>query len=274
MTRSAETNEFLDWLEATTKRIEATEKALADPNSPEAKGLKPRVGRRMIEKLWKRLDAIRQHGEPPRHHTAPTRERETASGEKLAQTVHYDGAGQATAISHRIVWPVQRLHNLHITNARQFHAAARFRMADDRREGTAVIASYGDSGRAADPSRRMPITPEQELALREFKFVWKRLEDELRTLTWVLILQRPLPGDVEPLSVVEIGKRIGNTNNEAAARWFALGMLKFLCIRLSSIYAIYDNERAREQQQAEARAAEQIRLHKQRVPLTRLKETA
>ena len=274
MTRSQKTNDFLDWLEATTKRVEEAEAALANPDSPEAKAIKPRAGRRMVERLWKRLDKIRQHGEPTPHHTAPTREREAASGERMAQTVVYDGAGQAMAISHRVVWPVQRLHNLHITNARQYHAAARFRVADDRRDGPAGVASYGDGGRASDPSRRMPITPDQEVALKEFMFVWKRLEDELRTLAWIMILQRPLPGAVEPLSVVEVGKRFGNTENEASARWFAQGMLKLLLVRMSSIYAIYDNHRAKEQEQAEALAAEQVKLHRQRVPLTRIKETA
>lgn len=272
MTRSADTNEFLDWLEATTQRIEATEKALADPKSPEAKGLKPRAGRRMIEKLWKRLDAIRQHGEPPRHHTAPTREREAAAGEPFDKTVVYDGAGQATSISHRLVWPVQRMHSLHITDARQYHAAARLRACYEARKKYAATASYGDAGRASDPSRKLPITPDQELAEREFRFIWKRMENELKTLVWVLIFQEPLQGVM--ISTVEVGKRFGNTNNEAAARWFAYGLLKLLLIRLSSIYAIYDNERAKEQEQAQARAAEQLKLHQQRVPLTRIKETA
>jgi hypothetical protein len=265
--------EFLDWLEATTKRIEATAERLKDPSTAEAKQLGVRAGRRMVDKLWKKLDALRQHGEPPRHYSAPTREREHAAGEGPSKELVYEG-GQAAAVSHRFVWPVQRLHSLHITNARQYHAAARFRAADDRRGGNAGTASYGDGGRAADPTRKLPITPEQEIAAAEFRFVWTRLEDELKALAWILILQRPLPGDVEPLSIVEVGKRYGSTNNEAHARWFAHGMLKVLCIRLSTIYAIHDNHRAKEQEQAAARAAAQLKVHQQRVPLTRLKETA
>jgi len=51
-------------------------------------------------------------------------------------------------------------------------------------------------------------------------------------------------------------------------------MMKILLVRLSSIYAIHDNQRAKEQEQATARAAAQLKVHQQRVPLTRLKETA
>ena len=265
--------EFLDWLEATSKRLEVTSERLKDPATPEAKQLGVRAGRRMVDKLWKKLDAIRQFGEPPRHYSAPTREREHAAGEEPTKAVVYD-AGQASAVSHRFVWPVQRLHSLHITNARQYHAAARFRAADDRRGDRPSTASYGDGGGASDPSRRLPISPDEEIAGREFRFVWARLEDELKALAWILILQRPLPGEVEPLSIVEVGKRYGATANETHARWFAHGMLKVLCIRLSSIYAIHDNQRAKEQEQAQARAAAELRMHQQRVPLTRLKETA
>lgn len=261
-------------LEAMGKWLEDFIVRAKDPSTPEGKQIGVRAGRRALERLYKRSREAVQIIEPEPHHTAPTRQRQEAAGEAISKTVVYDGAGQATAISHRIVWPVKRMHELHITNARQYHAAARFLLADQHRGGTAGTASYGDSGRASDPSRKLPITPEQEKAEREFRFVWARLEDEFKALAWILILQRPLQGSVEPLTVVEVGKKFGNTTNEAHARWFAYGMMKILLVRLSSIYAIYDNHRAKEQEQAEARAAEQLKLHKQRVPLTRLKETA
>lgn len=265
---------FFTQLENAARWIDDVIGRAKDPNTPEAKQLAVRAGRRALEKLHKKARELAQVIEPERHFTAPTRQREEAAGEALSKTVVYDGAGQATAISHRLVWPVQRMHSLHITNARQYHAAARFLLADQHRGGNAGTASYGDGGRASDPSRKLPITPDQERAEREFRFVWARLEDEFKALAWILILQRPLQGAVEPMTIVEVGKKFGNTTNEAHARWFAYGMMKILLVRLSSIYAIYDNHRAKEQEQAEARAAEQLKLHQRRVPLTRLKETA
>lgn len=265
---------FFGQLEAMGKWLEEVIVRAKDPSTPEAKQLGVRAGRRALEKVYKRSREIAQVFEPEPHYTAPTRQRAEAAGEALSQTVVYDGAGQATSISRRIVWPVQRMHSLHITNARQYHAAARFLLADQKRGGNAGTASYGDGGRASDPSRKLPIMPDQEIAEREFRFVWARLEDEFKALAWILILQRPLQGAVEPLSIVEVGKKFGATTNEAHARWFAYGMMKILLVRLSSIYAIYDNQRAKEQEQAAARAAEQLKLHQRRVPLTRLKETA
>jgi len=265
---------FLSELEEAAKWAEEVIGRVKDPSTPEAKQLAVRAGRRALERVQRMYRNLQNAIEPERHVTAPTRQREEAAGEALSKTVVYDGAGQATAISHRLVWPVQRMHSLHITNARQYHAAARFLLADQRRGGNAGTASYGDGGRASDPSRKLPITPDQELAEREFRFVWARLEDEFKALAWILILQRPLQGSVEALTVVEVGKKFGNTTNEAHARWFAYGMMKILLVRLSSIYAIHDNQRAKEQEQATARAAAQLKVHQQRVPLTRLKETA
>jgi len=252
------------------KELEAVLKRVKEPGTPEQRELATRDGRRLLKSLSKRVRALSEAGEPEPWSTHPTRERVAAAGQAPEKTIVLGADGKPEAISHRWHWPVQALHNRHITDARQYMAAARLRRAFKDAGGSKGVMNYGDSGRATNPAERTPITPEQERALKEFFSVWKYLERELQAMVWVLILEQPLPGDTHPLSVVEFGKRVGRSNTEEHARWFAFGALKIACIRLSSIYHRADIARGRELEEADARAEEQRKLHRLRVPNSRL----
>jgi len=144
---------------------------------------------------------------------------------------------------------MQRRHPLTV---HQVHARARLRRAFEDSRFQPATPSYGELA----PRRRGLVTPRNEMRLarqsernhergtdlkarlagEEFSFVAARLEEELKAIAWVLILEEKLTGEDVALSAVEFGKRLGGMRSEDHARWYALGALKVVAARLTSIY--------------------------------------
>jgi len=93
---------------------------------------------------------------------------------------------------------------------------------------------------------RRPLTAEQIRAQIEFKFVWKRCEDEEKTIAWALILRQPLLNDDKPLSPTVLGRRFSTINDDRFNRGYAFGMLRNTLVRLASAYELLDAYKAQQ----------------------------
>jgi hypothetical protein len=216
------------------------EKAIKDakPGSPLHRELSVRSGRRLAESVLKRAKALSQVTEPQPWMTAPTRERVDQAGEAPLKKVTYASAGDAQGVSHKWGWAVDRAHSRHVLTDAEYMAARRFRRAFLEMARAPAQMSYGEDKQG--PSWRTPVTKREAQAGREFQWIWERLEPKMRSEAWALILQQPLAGESEPLSVIEFGKLVGKTNCEKHARGFAYGVVLTLLIRLAGLYRLFD----------------------------------
>lgn len=263
--------EFREELAKVGRQLDGWLKAARIPETPQARELAVREGQRAVGHLAAKVRKLAEVGEPEPWITAPTRERSAKAGGPPAREVVSDAEGKPAGVNFRWHWPVEAAHRRHITTARQYMGAARVRRAFFDAGGRPSVALWGDEGRASDPARRTPMTPRQQKAHREFFEVWRRLEPELQAVVWVLVLEQPLPGDAEALTVADFGRRISRSSTEEHARWFAWGALKMTLVRLSTIYAILDKGAQKAAADAEIRAEAERQLHRQRVPQSTLR---
>lgn len=192
-------------------------------------------------KLEKAL-AIRQLREPdfePIFPTAPTRERVARAGEDPITRDVVAAAGPVTALqSHQFPWPVNKITR--VLTAEEYAAAVRFREAYENRAARPNVGDYGTSSGRSDPARRLPVTPVQERAGREWNALKLHMPPAVFAIARELILEEPLPGHARPRSLVEFGKAYGNTTDARRAIGIAEGALKTVCGALAAIAREYD----------------------------------
>lgn len=229
-----------------------------DKNSPLAKELAVRAGKRTVDDLFRKVRALATVADPPRYHTQPTQERENHAGEAAKATVIYHD-NKAQSVNHRWLWPVEQARRLGFLSPSMIMAAVRFRDAfndQQRMPGP----TYSDEPRVhSDPTKRNGLTAanlyrqSQQLALAggECGWVWKRLEPEFQAVVWGLILEEPFPNGGAPLSVVMFGQEISGSRTEAHGRWFAYGLLRSTTTRLATLFNAFDIDQKKLNQQIE-----------------------
>jgi hypothetical protein len=218
----------------------ALEKLIADakPGSPLHRELSVRTGRRLVDSVFRRAKKLTQVTEPEPWMSAPTRERVDQAGEEPLKRVVWATEGEAQGLIHRWGSPVQRAHARQVLAPEEYLAAARFRRAFLDSSRDAPTTGYGEE--SDKPNWRNPLTRREAEASWEFQWVWERLEPRMRSEAWILILEKPLAGQTQPLSVVEFGKQVGKTECEKHARGFTYGSLFTLLIRLAGLYRLFD----------------------------------
>jgi len=219
-------------LEAAGRELDQILSAARDPKSAARAELSVRAGWRLVDKIARSADELAtiRPGERP----APSQLMRQAD-EEPSQSVSL-----APALGHKFEWPIRSLHAKHLCKPDEFMAAAHFRNAYYTMTARPATNRYADERVTFTQRKPDQVNADQLRAQAEFSFIWRRLEDELKTLAWVLILQQPLPNDDEPLSPTELGKRMGKLSGDREARWYAFGMMRITLVRVASVYRILD----------------------------------
>jgi hypothetical protein len=177
---------------------------------------------------------------PPVWSSDPTPERRRHATEEayVIEVVPAAGPVRAT-VAHQFKWAVDEIADL--LSAQEYEAAESFHWAYFSRLSHAKIGGYGDGGSASDPARRLPLTPEQQHAGREWAMWSKRIPPALRPILFNFVLGIPPRGADKPLSRAEFGKVYGRCKGDHQARGVADGALKAACGLLAGVWAEYED---------------------------------
>lgn len=228
------------------KLIEQTYFRAITPGTPEHAELSVRRSMRIAEDIARKARKLKEIREPDKHYGGPTKEREQQAGEGPHQSVVYAGE-VAIGINHRWQWPVSRAWQKHKLRPHHVVALNRFRTMFDANKNATTI-QYGDRGAPSDPTKRNALTAKDQqrqtdgkpLASTEFEYIRKRLEPEFFLVIWVLVLERALPSMDCALSPVSFGRQYLDATTDQNARDACDQALKWLAVRLCTIYKVFD----------------------------------
>lgn len=219
--------------------------------SPAHAELAVRKSYRIADGIRRKASELKTVREPGPWITAPTREREAQAGEAPRQEV-VEVNEVAVGVVHRWEWPVRRAWRRHILRAHHVTAADRFRKMFDAIKSPPSMG-YSMERTQSDPAKRFALTSADDqrqregksTAVVEFDYIRRRLEPEFFLVIWCLVLERPLPGDSQALAPVEFGKRFLGEDGDTDARKASDHALRWLCVRLCTIYRHFDTEHVR-----------------------------
>lgn len=145
--------------------------------------------------------------------------------------------------AYKFEWALEGLRDK--LTGRQYEAAMRLRDAWEAVQPKSRVADPTAVGGSSDPSKRLAITEQQEIAGRQLGAVRKRIERRFRSCLWNFALEVPKLGAERCLTVAEWGARFTGYAGDMAR---AAGVMAILdaCEHLASAWDDVDYE-AREQ---------------------------